>query len=294
MADGLNKKRPPDTEASPFPRATRAGRRGMSAGGTFSVAVGDPEPRNAGAVAPARAAIPAKEAVPADPIVSTASAEAGAAAPAGTSEAVHKDVKAEKARLRPLCMATRDRVRGEERQAAEAAMMDALFRLPVWDRVDVICGYVSTKGEIDLLPLWRHAAALGKQYALPCTVSGRSEGKMIFRAVQGYDPGALAAGRFGIPEPGRDCPILEDADLDGALMIVPGLSFDESGHRIGYGGGYYDRFLAGCRARGVKILTVGLVPEDCMAVSLPHEDFDVPVDLVLTGKRLVVTHGRRI
>lgn len=200
-------------------------------------------------------------------------------------------VTAEKQRLRPLCKACRDRIRGSERRAAEGAIMDRLFSLPFWNDAEVICGYVPTQGEIDLSPVWRRAAARNKVYALPCTLSGKREGRMIFRATHGYDPSALVQGRFGIPEPGEDCPVLEPSALNGAILLVPGLSFDTRGYRIGYGGGYYDRFLASCKRAGITVLTVGLVFDDCLAETLPHEYFDIPVHIVLTERRLTVTHG---
>ena len=84
----------------------------------------------------------------------------------------------------------------------------------------------------------------------------------------------ILAKALGIPEPIADSPVAEDPH---ALVLMPGLAFDREGHRIGYGGGFYDRFLA----KEPEHPTVALCYEFQMVENLPVESFDVPVDLVL-------------
>ena len=81
-------------------------------------------------------------------------------------------------------------------------------------------------------------------------------------------------GYSGIPEPVADAPVADDPH---ALVLMPGLAFDPQGHRIGYGGGFYDRFLA----KEPEHPTVALCYEFQMLQSLETEKFDIPVDRVL-------------
>ncbi len=168
-----------------------------------------------------------------------------------------------------------------DRAHAEAEIRDQLFALPAWRDAPLICGYMSTKSELDTLPVWARAAAEGKRYALPVTVTDAKEGRMVFRCTAGFSPAALVPARFGISVPPDTCPTLTASDFAGALILVPGLAFDDDGFRIGYGGGYYDRFLASLQSARIPVTTVGLAFSVCRTHTLPREDFDVPVDCVL-------------
>lgn len=193
----------------------------------------------------------------------------------------------DKQALRAHYAALRDSLTGDERLCAEAVIRRRLFALPAWREAPLISGYVSMRGEPDTSPIWEQAAAEGKGYALPVTVTGAREGRMIFRRLPPGDPHRnphrLVTARFGIPEPDETCPTLSPRDFAGAVILVPGLVFDKEGYRLGYGGGYYDRFLATLREARIPVTTVGLVFARCLADSLPHEAFDLPVDLIIEG-----------
>ena len=98
-----------------------------------------------------------------------------------------------------------------------------------------IYGYLPFNQEVDLFPLLQKALDDGKQVALP-----KCFGKEM-RFIQISDLSRIQHSRFGAPEPIDDFPVACD---ESALVIVPGLAFNIQGYRIGYGGGYYDRFLA--------------------------------------------------
>lgn len=189
----------------------------------------------------------------------------------------------DKKALRAALAARRDALTPAERERISRIVTDRLLTLPAYREAAVICGYMSARGELDLLPLWQAVAAAGKTFALPVTVTGAAEGRMIFRATPDFCPERLASARFGISEPpdDPDFPVLSPEDLHGAIMIVPGLGFDRDGYRVGYGGGYYDRYLADLRKRGVSIFTVGLCPAACRVDKLPREAHDYAVDLVI-------------
>ena len=95
---------------------------------------------------------------------------------------------------------------------------------------------------------------------------------MKFLYITDFD--RVAKGYAGIPEPVEDGPVAEDP---GALVLMPGLAFDPEGHRIGYGGGFYDRFLA--REPGHP--TLALCYDFQMLPRLETEEFDIPVDWVI-------------
>ena len=112
------------------------------------------------------------------------------------------------------------------------------------------------------------ALADGKRVAVP-KVYGE-EMKFIYLT----DLSQVSAGYAGIPEPISDGPVADD---ETALVLMPGLVFDPQGHRIGYGGGFYDKFLS----REPRHPTVALCYDFQMVDQLETERFDIPVDLVL-------------
>jgi 5-formyltetrahydrofolate cyclo-ligase len=85
----------------------------------------------------------------------------------------------------------------------------------------------------------------------------------------------LETGAYNIPEPNAECP--EITETDNALCIVPGLAFVKSGHRIGFGRGYYDRFLS-----GFKGISCGVCFDEFILESIPCEPTDIPVELLIT------------
>ncbi len=137
------------------------------------------------------------------------------------------------------------------------------------DTVMVFCG---VGREPDTAPLIRTLLDRGQRVALPVCLPGR---KMEARIIT--DETQLVPGRFGIPEPDYGCPSVP-RDQIGAIL-VPGLMADRSGYRLGYGGGYYDRWLAGYSG-----FTAMVCPSERLIDALPHEDFDRPVDLVITDE----------
>jgi len=131
-----------------------------------------------------------------------------------------------------------------------------------------IYGYLPFNQEVDLRPLLYQALKDGKQVALP-KCCGR---EMRFILIS--DLSKIQRSPFGAPEPIADAPIADDKT---ALVLVPGLAFDRRGYRIGYGGGYYDRFLS----REPNHPTIALCFDFQYFPRLEAEDHDIPVNLVL-------------
>ncbi len=202
-------------------------------------------------------------------------------------------VKQDKRELRRHFSVLRSELDPGARAEAEAVIRETLFSLPAWKNADLICGYASMRGEIDLSPIWSRAISEGKEYALPVTVTDAREGRMIFRRLSEYTPEHLTLARFGVWEPPSHCSALtlEDYKKKSTLIIVPALALDDQGFRIGYGGGYYDRFLAALSEAGIAVTAVGLAFSVCHTPTLPHETHDRPVDYIIDERSVIRPHG---
>lgn len=131
-----------------------------------------------------------------------------------------------------------------------------------------IYGYMPYNQEVRTIPMMKQALADGKRVAVPKVYGDQ----MRFIYITDFD--RMENSDFGIPEPIDDDPVAEDPD---ALVLMPGLAFDKEGHRIGYGGGFYDKFLQ----REPNHPTVALCYDFQIVPEIPVEDYDIPVDLVL-------------
>jgi len=130
--------------------------------------------------------------------------------------------------------------------------------------------YVSVKNEMDTLGLIARALGDGKRVGAPVAEAG---GHLTHREVSSLD--MLEPAGFGLLEPPASAPEIQPRAFD--LVVVPGLAFDRGGYRVGYGAGYYDRFLAETRAT-----RVGLCYAFQMLDRVPSETHDQPVDFVVT------------
>lgn len=141
-------------------------------------------------------------------------------------------------------------------------------------RAGCIMAFYSYRNEPQMLEFMRECIIRGKRIALPC-VTG--EGKMV---AVGYNPDTeMRNNVYGIPEPIIDNKTkLEQPDI----VIVPGIAFDVRLNRIGFGGGYYDRFLEGTDAYKIGACFDYQIIEDIDA-----ENHDVPMDIIVTEKRII-------
>lgn len=135
-------------------------------------------------------------------------------------------------------------------------------------RAKSVYGYLSYNQEVRTLPILRQALRDGKRVAVP-----KCYGEEM-RFIWLDDLSAVAKNAMGIPEPMADGPVAQD---ETALVLMPGVAFDRAGNRIGYGGGYYDKFLA----REGNHPTLALCYAFQMVEHLEAEEFDIPVDRVL-------------
>ena len=147
---------------------------------------------------------------------------------------------ASKTSIRSLYLTTRSAIPALRKDAADAAIRQRLEGLPLWKDATLLLSFVSYRDEIDTHTIISDALAQGKKVAVPlCDSASRS---MTFRYIESLDE--LEPGIHGIPEPLPTAPIVKLSEMLGSICLVPGLVFDGAGYRIGYGGGFYDRFLA--------------------------------------------------
>jgi len=181
-----------------------------------------------------------------------------------------------KAELRRAALARRDALPAAERMAAAQAIAEQGLPVDV-EPGAIVSGFSPLKSEISPLPLLRRLADAGVQLALP-VVAGRGQ-PLIMRAWSFGAP--LNAGVWGIREPPADArQVFPD------ILIVPLLAFDRTGHRIGYGAGYYDMTIAGLRAMK-QVVAIGIAFAAQEIAAVPATPRDARLDLVLTEQGVI-------
>lgn len=186
------------------------------------------------------------------------------------------DIRPIKTELREKYRRLRQEMTPEIKEQKDEAIAQQVYRLWQYAEHDTLLVYVSTPIEVDTHRIIRHALKDGKTVAVPRCVLGTRE--MNFYRITSLDE--LESGTFGVLEPPPIEGNLLPPDTDG-LCIVPAFSYDWNGYRLGYGKGYYDRFLS--RFRGQ---IVGICYSDCVQKTLPHGRYDRPVELLVTDKYL--------
>lgn len=155
-------------------------------------------------------------------------------------------------------------------RGADEAICRAVLASAEYRRAGTLFCYVGTDREIDTRPILAAALAAGKTLAVPLCV-GR--GIMEARRIAGLEE--LVPGKYGIPAPRPDCPLVEPGEID--LALIPCCTGNRRGQRLGYGGGFYDRYLA--RTRCVTML---LCRERLVRADIPTEPHDRTMDMVAT------------
>lgn len=172
-----------------------------------------------------------------------------------------------------------------DKAAWDERITENLLRSPRWRKARRVLLFVSKPIEIDTHTLIRTALDQGKQVLLPRCLD--ECGHMEFFAIRQWED--LEPGLYGLLEPDPErCPCVKEFRRDD-FCLVPGFSFDAKGFRLGFGKGYYDRFLS--RFTGV---TAGACYHCCTTRSLPHGRYDRPVDYLFTERyvrRLAPPHA---
>lgn len=156
----------------------------------------------------------------------------------------------------------------EEIELASNRLCQRFFETEQYKTAKTIYSYLPYNQEVRTVPILEKAVADGKAVAVP-KVYGDT---MRFIYITSMEQ--TAPGYSGIPEPIADGPVANDPT---ALVLMPGLAFDKQGHRIGYGGGFYDKFLAAEPDHPTVALCYGFQVFE----RLETDEFDIPVDCVL-------------
>lgn len=171
--------------------------------------------------------------------------------------------------------ALRDMIRQKKRAMSQSQIDEVSARLgelfvqcEYYKKAKTIYGYLPYNQEVRTVPMLEQAIRDGKRIAVPKVYGDE------MRFIYMDDLSLVECGYAGIPEPVADGPVADDPT---ALVLMPGLAFDKEGHRIGYGGGFYDKFLE----NEPDHPTVALCYEFQMLPHLETEDHDIPVDCVI-------------
>lgn len=152
-------------------------------------------------------------------------------------------------------------------------IQDAVLTVISMEKHNTVMLYMSLPDEVETGRLFHELKEKGVTCCFPA-VNGEF--------IKVFEGESFSPGKFGISEPhGRE---INPETID--VCIVPGVMFDENCHRLGRGGGYYDRFLSGLKCR-----KIGVCPDALLIDLLPCEDYDIDVDIVITEKRMVI-NGR--
>ena len=185
-------------------------------------------------------------------------------------------VKKDKDDLRRKYIAVREEMDDGEKAKRDEAICAAAKSLVSFRYAEYVLLYAATESEIDVYKIAQSAWEQGKKVAFPrCDVDTHT---MEYHIVGSLDD--LAPDSYGIREPSADLPVFRQDEMTGsAVCFVPGLVYDRAGYRLGYGKGFYDRYLSafsGCK--------IGVVYSDFILPTVPRGRYDVTVDILLTEK----------
>ncbi len=174
----------------------------------------------------------------------------------------------DKPQLRQFFLNRRAALTQEEWRTQSNLLCQQLQTFPLFTQAHIILAYISHRQEPDLSPLW----GLRESWGLPRTL-GKSLSWHLWQPGQ-----PLQKGKYGIFEPHPNLPPLESHQVD--LILVPAVACDRQGHRLGYGGGYYDRMLS--HPDWQPIPTIGMIFDFALVPQLSADPWDIPLTAVCT------------
>ena len=182
-------------------------------------------------------------------------------------------ISGKKEKLRARVLATREALELDQVEIGAQAILERVLGLEAYRRAMLIHAYISSReNEVDTRALIDISLEQGKRVAVPVLEQGKKT--MAHALIESLD--GLVDGPWGLaqPDPAKATLLEKQEEID--LVVVPGIAFDRRGHRIGFGGGFYDRFLA-----NVQVVKVGLCYDDLILQEIPNEPHDVPMDIVV-------------
>lgn len=194
-------------------------------------------------------------------------------------------IRKDKDELRQKYLAMRASMDRDVKKARDEAICKTAEGLVSFRYAEFVLLYAATDNEIDVSAIAEAAFEAGKKVAFPR--SDKETHTMKYHFVSSLDE--LTVDTYGIKEPPKDAPIYDPATESGsAVCFVPGLLYDKAGFRLGYGKGFYDRYLSafsGCK--------IGVIYSDYILPTVPKGRFDVSVDILLTEKGVKPVAARK-
>lgn len=185
-------------------------------------------------------------------------------------------LREEKIAMRKRYLEMRRALDPDRKSKMDQKIFSVFTSLVSYRYADTVLIYYPKPREVNTLPIIEAALASGKRVALPLCREQNSQ--MDYYYINSLDD--LEEGLYGIPAPKKDCePFDKSNQGKSVIAVIPALSFDKKGYRLGYGKGYYDRYMS-----NLKASCVGLVYTDFIAESLPIGRYDLRVDLLVTEK----------
>jgi 5-formyltetrahydrofolate cyclo-ligase len=179
----------------------------------------------------------------------------------------------EKERLRQEILRRRSQLAIEEREQASRKIVQEILRSKQFQEAEIIFAYIPFRDEVDISALIEECWRMDKQIFVP--KADKASQSMAFYRIESWSD--LEKGNYGIMEPKRSCLSHTNEKID--LMIVPGVAFDRKRNRIGYGAGYYDRYLSRLNHKPFLLApaySLQIVPK------IPTEPWDQPLDAIIT------------
>lgn len=184
-----------------------------------------------------------------------------------------------KKELRRLIKSERQNIKNKAQK--DLLIIQNLFRLDEYKSAETVLCYMSLSDEVATDKIIVESIKNGKNVAVPYCVD--SDGNMDFYYIKSFDD--LKTGSFGVREPIIEkCKKVES--FNGAVIILPGLCFDKNGNRLGYGKGYYDRFL-----QIHSLISVGLCYNSLIVENIPTDIYDKKADFIVCENGVLKING---
>lgn len=188
-----------------------------------------------------------------------------------------------RAQLRKQLRLQRNALSAQTQQDAALALTTQLLSLPEWHSATTVAAYLTNDGEVNLMPVINEARSIGQRISLP-VIHPFNRQHLLF--LHYHQRTVLTKNRFNIDEPVLSCPdVIPLAQHQ--IILMPLVGFDDKGNRLGMGGGFYDRALAGCANDASRPLFIGTA-HDCQQVAaIPSASWDIPLDIIVTPSQII-------
>lgn len=186
------------------------------------------------------------------------------------------NIKEAKSRIREQYKEKRKNIPPEEKEKMDIEICKRFLALSSYRFSDTVLLYSPLKNEIDTGMIVTDALSKGKKVAYPRCLQNN---EMVYHYINSLSQ--LVPGKYGISEPEKSLPVYTNG-IGHTICVLPGVVYDKRGYRLGYGKGYYDRFLSSFK--GIK---AGLIYSDFIIDEIPKGKYDLPSDIVVTEKRVI-------